>query len=274
MSHRSPQAPETIRTQTLLRRHARGGFPHRQGGHHRIEAVTDKDTVYVGQLHSATGTMAISETGSIEGRTDSPSIRSTPPAACSDARSKSSRRTAPAIGPPSPRRPKSCWRGSRRRRLRLLDLRLAQGGAAVFEKDNGLLYYPTFYEGLEQSKNVIYTGQEATQQIIAGLDWIAKTKNAKTFFLVGSDYIWPRTSNKIARKYIENVLHGTVVGEEYYPAGRHAIRFSDQQDQAQEAGCHLLHRRRRQQRRVVEAAQGRRHHRRQADDPDHLGHGG
>eukprot|EP01030_Chromulinospumella_sphaerica_P023311 gene23311-23338_t len=67
----------------------------------------------------------------------------------------------------------------------------------IFEKENGLLYYPTFYEGLEQSKNVIYTGQEATQQILASLDWIAKTKGAKTFYLVGSDYIWPRTSMKI-----------------------------------------------------------------------------
>ena len=53
----------------------------------------------------------------------------------------------------------------------------------VFEQYNGMLYYPTFYEGLEQSKNVIYTGQEATQQIIAGLDWIAKEKGAKTFYL-------------------------------------------------------------------------------------------
>jgi urea transport system substrate-binding protein len=82
-----------------------------------------------------------------------------------------------------------------------------------------MLYYPTFYEGLEQSKNVFYTGQEATQQILAGLDWVAKEKKAKTFFLIGSDYIWPRTSNKIARKHIENVLKGTVVGEEYYPLG-------------------------------------------------------
>jgi urea transport system substrate-binding protein len=89
----------------------------------------------------------------------------------------------------------------------------------VFEKENGLLYYPTFYEGLEQSKNVIYTGQEATQQILAGLDWIAKEKNAKTFYLIGSDYIWPRTSMKIARKHIENVLKGTVVAEEYFPLG-------------------------------------------------------
>src|SRR3989338_4637291 len=104
-------------------------------------------------------------------------------------------------------------------RFRLLDLGLTQGRAAVFEKENGLLYYPTFYEGLEQSKNVIYTGQEATQQILAGLDWIAKEKGAKTFYLIGSDYIWPRTSMKIARKHIENVLGGKVVGEEYYPLG-------------------------------------------------------
>ncbi|MGZ5894905.1 MAG: transporter substrate-binding protein, partial [Xanthobacteraceae bacterium] len=90
----------------------------------------------------------------------------------------------------------------------------------VFEQYNGMLYYPTFYEGLEQSKNVIYTGQEATQQIIAGLDWVNKTKNAKTFYLLGSDYIWPRTSNKIARKHIEAHLQGCkVLGEEYFPLG-------------------------------------------------------
>ncbi|HNS94298.1 MAG TPA: transporter substrate-binding protein, partial [Thauera sp.] len=89
----------------------------------------------------------------------------------------------------------------------------------VFERENGLLYYPTFYEGLEQSKNVIYTGQEATQQILYGLDWAKQEKGAKTFFLVGSDYIWPRTSMKIARKHIEAFQGGKVVGEEYYPLG-------------------------------------------------------
>lgn len=88
----------------------------------------------------------------------------------------------------------------------------------VFEQYNGMLYYPTFYEGLEQSPNVIYTGQEATQQIIAGIDWVAKEKGAKSFYLLGSDYIWPRTSNKIARKHIEK-LGLEVVGEEYYPLG-------------------------------------------------------
>lgn len=89
----------------------------------------------------------------------------------------------------------------------------------VFEKENGLLYYPTFYEGLEQSKNVIYTGQEATQQILYSLEWAKTEKKAKTFFLIGSDYIWPRTSMKIARKHIENFQKGKVVGEEYYPLG-------------------------------------------------------
>ena len=66
---------------------------------------------------------------------------------------------------------------------------------------------------------MIYTGQEATQQILDGLNWVAKEKGAKTFYLIGSDYIWPRTSMKIARKHIENVLGGKVVGEEYKPLG-------------------------------------------------------
>lgn len=89
----------------------------------------------------------------------------------------------------------------------------------ILEQRNGLLYYPTFYEGLEQSKNVIYTGQEATQQVIEALNWLAKEKKAKTFYLVGSDYIWPRTTMKIARTHIEKVLKGKVVGEEYYSLG-------------------------------------------------------
>jgi urea transport system substrate-binding protein len=181
-------------------------------------AVTD-DTVTVGQLHSATGTMAISETGSIEaeqlaidqinaqggvlgrkikviqedGASDWPTF------AEKAKKLLEADHVACVFG---------CWTSASRKAV-----------LPVFEKDNGMLYYPTFYEGLEQSKNVIYTGQEATQQILAGLDWIAKEKKAKTFYLIGSDYIWPRTSNKIARKHIENVLHGSVVGEEYYALG-------------------------------------------------------
>jgi urea transport system substrate-binding protein len=182
-------------------------------------AVTDTE-VTVGQLHSATGTMAISETGSIQaeqlaidqinamggilgrkikvikedGASDWPTF------AEKSRKLLVNDKTACVFG---------CWTSASRKAV-----------LPVFEKENGLLYYPTFYEGLEQSKNVIYTGQEATQQIIWGLDWGAKEKKAKTFFLVGSDYIWPRTSMKIARKHIETVGKlGSVKGEEYYPLG-------------------------------------------------------
>ena len=87
----------------------------------------------------------------------------------------------------------------------------------VFEQNNGLLYYPTYYEGQEVSKNVIYTAQEATQSVIAAIEWLAKNKG-KTFFLVGSDYIYPRTCNKIAKPTITRV-GGKTVGEEYAPLG-------------------------------------------------------
>ena len=82
---------------------------------------------------------------------------------------------------------------------------------------HGLLYYPTYYEGQEIDKSVIYTSQEATQSVIAAIEWMAKQKGKK-FFLVGSDYIYPRTCNKIARPTIARV-GGSVLGEEYAPLG-------------------------------------------------------
>jgi len=182
-------------------------------------AVTDTD-VTVGILHSITGTMAISETGSVEaeklaisqindqGGVLGRKIKFVQEDGASDWPTFAEKakkllvenKCAAVFG---------CWTSASRKAV-----------LPVFEQYNGMLYYPTFYEGLEQSKNVIYTGQEATQQIIAGLDWVNKTKNAKTFYLLGSDYIWPRTSNKIARKHIENHLtDAKVVGEEYFPLG-------------------------------------------------------
>jgi len=181
-------------------------------------AITDTE-VTVGILHSLTGTMAISETGAQEAE---------------KLAIKQINESGGILG----RQIKiiqedgaSDWPtfAEKSRKLLIKDKVAAVFGAwtsasrkavlPVFEKENGLLYYPTFYEGLEQSKNVIYTGQEATQQILDGLNWVAKEKKAKTFYLIGSDYIWPRTSMKIARKHIENVLGGKVVGEEYKPLG-------------------------------------------------------
>jgi urea transport system substrate-binding protein len=92
----------------------------------------------------------------------------------------------------------------------------------VFERYNGLLYYPTYYEGLEMSKNIMYTGQEATQSVIPAVNWLAQNKGKK-FYLIGSDYIWPRTTNRIARPTIAKA-GGTVVGEDYFPLGN--VEFS------------------------------------------------
>ena len=182
-------------------------------------AVTDTE-VTVGILHSITGTMAISETGSVEaeklaisqinesggilgrkikfiqedGASDWPTFAEKAKKLLVE------NKCASVMG---------CWTSASRKAV-----------LPVFEQYNGLLYYPTFYEGLEESHNVFYTGQEATQQIIAGLNWVNDTKKAKSFYLLGSDYIWPRTSNKIARKHIEGHLKGCkVVGEEYFPLG-------------------------------------------------------
>jgi urea transport system substrate-binding protein len=188
-------------------------------------AVTDT-TVKVGILHSVTGTMSISETGSVQaeklaisqinemggvlgrkiefiqedGASDWPTF------AEKARKLLVNDKVASVMG---------CWTSASRKAV-----------LPVFEQHNGMLYYPTFYEGLEQSKNVIYTGQEATQQILAGLDWVAREKGAKSFYLLGSDYIWPRTSNKIARRHIESFLKVNVggdgykvVGEEYFPLG-------------------------------------------------------
>ncbi len=87
----------------------------------------------------------------------------------------------------------------------------------ALSKANGLLYYPTYYEGQEEDKHVIYTSQEATQSVIAAIEWMAREKG-KTFFFVGSDYIYPRTCNKIAKPTVAR-LGGKVVGEEYAPLG-------------------------------------------------------
>ena len=94
----------------------------------------------------------------------------------------------------------------------------------VVEKLKGLLYYPTYYEGLEQSPNILYTAQEATQSVVAAVNWLAENKGKK-FYLIGSDYIWPRTTNKLAKPTIAKA-GGTVVGESYYPLG--SIEFASE----------------------------------------------
>ncbi len=85
----------------------------------------------------------------------------------------------------------------------------------VVEGAKGLLFYPVQYEGLEASKNIYYTGATTNQQIIPAMDFL-KSKDVKTLFLAGSDYVFPRTANKIIKQYAKE-LGIEIVGEEYVP---------------------------------------------------------
>ncbi|WP_244242211.1 urea ABC transporter substrate-binding protein [Nocardioides seonyuensis] len=85
----------------------------------------------------------------------------------------------------------------------------------VVEANNGLLFYPVQYEGLEASENIYYTGATTNQQIIPAMDFL-KAKGVKTLFLAGSDYVFPRTANKIIKQYAAE-LGIEIVGEEYVP---------------------------------------------------------
>jgi len=187
-----------------------------------VSQVQAAETVKVGIIHSLTGTMAISEasvvdaeklaideinaSGGVLGKTIEPIVED----GASD------------------------WPTFAEKARKLLenDHVVATFGAftsasrkavlPVFERNKALLYYPTFYEGLEKSPAIIYTGAEASQQTLAAVSWLMANKG-KTVYLVGSDYIWPRTTNKLARASVTK-QGGSIVGEDYLPLGN--IEFS------------------------------------------------
>ncbi|ATS17862.1 urea ABC transporter substrate-binding protein [Parathermosynechococcus lividus PCC 6715] len=87
----------------------------------------------------------------------------------------------------------------------------------VFEAKNHMLWYPVQYEGQECSKNIFYTGAAPNQQIEPAVDWLLENKGKK-FFLVGSDYVFPRTANTIIKAQLA-AKGGETVGEDYLPLG-------------------------------------------------------
>lgn len=176
-----------------------------------------QETVKLGLLHSLSGTIAIAEAslvdaekmaideinaaGGVLGRKIEPVIEdgaSDNPTFAEKARKLLERDKVVAIV--------GCYTSASRKAV-----------LPVLSQAKGLLFYPTYYEGQEEDKHVFYTSQEATQSVIAAVEWLAKEKG-KTFFLVGSDYIYPRTCNKIAKPTITKA-GGKVLGEEYAPLG-------------------------------------------------------
>ncbi len=87
----------------------------------------------------------------------------------------------------------------------------------VVEENNGLLFYPVQYEGLEMSPNIVYTGATTNQQIVPAVEYLLEQGYTR-FFLLGSDYVFPRTSNTIIRAQLA-AAGAEVVGEEYLPLG-------------------------------------------------------
>lgn len=87
----------------------------------------------------------------------------------------------------------------------------------VFEEKNAILYYPVYYEGNECSSNVFYTGAAPNQQITDSIPYAVKNFGKKGFF-IGSDYIYPKESNRIAKAELVK-LGGEVVGDEYAALG-------------------------------------------------------
>lgn len=178
--------------------------------------------IKVGILHSLTGTMAISEKsvadatlmaieeinaqGGLLGKTLRPIIvdgRSDWPTFAREAeRLIVEEKVSVVFG---------CWTSASRKTVK-----------PVFEKYNHLLFYPVQYEGLEQSPNIVYTGAAPNQQIIPAVKW-SFDNLGKRFFLVSSDYVFPRSANAIIKDQVA-ALKGEIVGEEYILLGSRDVK--------------------------------------------------
>jgi urea transport system substrate-binding protein len=185
----------------------------------RAEAA---ETIKVGVLHSLSGTMAISETslkdvalmafeeinenGGLLGKQIEPIVvdpASNWPLFAEKARELIQQKKVAAVF--------GCWTSVSRKSV-----------LPVFEELNGLLFYPVQYEGEEASKNVFYTGAAPNQQAIPAVEYLMSKEGgeAKRFVLLGTDYVYPRTTNKILRYFLKSkgVAEADIL-EKYTPFG-------------------------------------------------------
>ncbi len=180
------------------------------------------DTIKVGVLHSLSGTMAISETV----------LKDTVLMAIDEINAKGGvlgKKLEPVVVDPASNWPLfaekakqlidqdkvavtfGCWTSVSRKSV-----------LPVFEEKNSLLFYPVQYEGEELSKNVFYTGAAPNQQAIPAVEYLMSKDGgeAKRFVLLGTDYVYPRTTNKILRAFLKSkgVADADII-EEYTPFG-------------------------------------------------------
>jgi len=166
-----------------------------------VGSARAEDTVKVGVLHSLSGTMAISETslrdvllftfdeinakGGVLGKKITPVVvdgASNWPLFAEKAKQLLEEdKVAVTFG---------CWTSVSRKSC-----------LPVFEKDNGLLFYPVQYEGQEESQNVCYTAEAVNQQATPAIDYLLKQGFTK-FYLIGTDYVYPQTTNLVLLEYL------------------------------------------------------------------------
>src|ERR1051325_5645847 len=185
-------------------------------------ALAQQKTVKVGVLHSLSGAMAISETvlkdtvlravdeinakGGVMGAKIEPVVvdpASNWPLFAEKARQLITQdKVAVTFG---------CWTSVSRKSV-----------LPVYEELNGLLFYPVQYEGEEMSPNVFYTGAAPNQQAIPAVEYLMSEEGggAKRFFLLGTDYVYPRTTNKILRSFLHSKgVQDKDIEEVYTPFG-------------------------------------------------------
>src|SRR3982751_4246409 len=182
-------------------------------------AAQAADTIKVGVLHSLSGTMAISETtlkdtvlmlideqnkkGGVLGRKLEAVVvdpASHWPLFAEKARELLEKGKVSVVF--------GCWTSVSRKSV-----------LPVVEKDNGLLFYPVQYEGEELSKNIFYTAEAVNQQAIPAVDYML-AEGKKKFYLLGSDYVYPRTTNKILKQYLRaKGIPDSDIEEIYTPFG-------------------------------------------------------
>jgi urea transport system substrate-binding protein len=221
LKHSSPALTRRVfleRSGTALTLSAAASVPYLVSG---CSPPAPRDTIKVGIMHSLTGSMAISsrsladaEILAIEGINANGGVLGRRiEAVMEDTRSK--------LTVQYPKKARKllledkvavifgCWTSAGRK-----------AALPVFEENNGLLFYPVQYEGNESSRNCVYAGAAPNQQILPALDWLVSQAGGakKRFYLLGSDYIFPRTANLIIVKYLQS--RGLqAVGERYTPLG-------------------------------------------------------
>lgn len=182
-----------------------------------VAAAGGGDTIKVGILHSLSGTMAISEksvvdaemlaideinkAGGVLGKQIQPIQEdgaSDWPTFAEKARKLIDQDKVVTVF--------GCWTSASRKAV-----------LPVFEEKKHMLWYPVQYEGQECSNNIFYTGAAPNQQIEPAVDWLLQNKG-KRFFLIGSDYVFPRTANTVIKEQLK-AKGGETAGEDYLPLG-------------------------------------------------------